>query len=66
MPVDSSYLTNDEAAEYLRISPRTLEKLRGLGAGPAYRRHGRRRVAYAIKDLDDWSEQHFHKTYELG
>ena len=28
------YLTNDEAAEYLRLSPRTLEKQRVLGGGP--------------------------------
>ena len=28
------YLTNDEAAEYLRLSPRTLEKQRVIGGGP--------------------------------
>ena len=26
------YLTNDEAADYLRLSPRTLEKQRVIGA----------------------------------
>ena len=30
------YLTNDEAAEYLRLSPRTLEKQRVIGGGPRF------------------------------
>ena len=29
------YLTNDEAADYLRLSPRTLEKQRVIGGGPS-------------------------------
>jgi hypothetical protein len=29
-------LTNDEAAEYLRLSPRTLEKQRVIGGGPKF------------------------------
>ena len=45
------YLTNDEAAEYLRLSPRTLEKQRVLGGGPRFRKFGRR-VMYAVADLD--------------
>jgi hypothetical protein len=30
------YLTNDEAADYLRLSPRTLEKQRVIGGGPRF------------------------------
>ena len=48
------YLTNDEAAEYLRQSPRTLEKQRVLGGGPKFRKFGRR-VMYAVADLDAWA-----------
>ncbi|WP_373791887.1 helix-turn-helix domain-containing protein, partial [Delftia acidovorans] len=44
------YLTNDEAAEYLRLSPRTLENQRVLGGGPKFRKFGRR-VMYAVADL---------------
>lgn len=47
------YLTNDEAAEYLRLSPRTLEKQRVIGGGPKFRKFGRR-VMYAVADLDAW------------
>ena len=45
------YLTNDEAAEYLRLSPRTLEKQRVIGDGPKSRKYGRR-VMYAVAALD--------------
>jgi hypothetical protein len=54
------YLTNDEAAEYLRLSPRTLEKQRVIGGGPKFRKFGRR-VMYAVSDLDAWADQ---RSYE--
>ncbi len=50
------YLTNDEAAEYLRLSPRTLEKQRVIGGGPRFRKFGRR-VMYAVADLEVWADQ---------
>src|SRR3989344_5386621 len=43
------YLTNDEAAVFLRLSPRTLEKQRVIGGGPRFRKFGRR-VMYAVAD----------------
>lgn len=49
------YLTNEEAAAYLRLSPRTLEKQRVLGGGPRFRKFGRR-VLYAIEDLEIWAK----------
>ncbi|WP_312932399.1 helix-turn-helix domain-containing protein [Stutzerimonas nitrititolerans] len=59
------YLTNDEAASYLRLSPRTLEKQRVIGGGPRFRKFGRR-VMYAIADLDAWADQHsFEATSDL-
>jgi hypothetical protein len=49
------FLTNDEAAVFLRLSPRTLEKLRVLGGGPRYRKFGAR-VLYAVGDLRSWAD----------
>lgn len=49
------YMTNGEAASYLRLSPRTLEKLRVQGGGPRFRKFGRR-VLYAIPDLETWAD----------
>lgn len=51
------YLTNSEAATFLRLSPRTLEKLRVLGGGPRFRKFGRR-VLYATADLEAWADEH--------
>lgn len=50
------YLNNQEAATYLRLSPRTLEKQRVIGGGPRFRKFGRR-VMYAVADLDAWADQ---------
>lgn len=47
-------LRTPEAARFLGISLRTLEKHRTYGTGPTYRKIGGR-VVYAVDDLLDWS-----------
>lgn len=60
----TSYLTQPEAAEHLRLSPRTLERMRLEGNGPRFRRFGRR-VVYATEDLRTWADARaFHSTSE--
>jgi hypothetical protein len=56
LPGDATprFLNNSEAAEFLRLSPRTLEKQRVIGGGPRFRKFGRR-VMYAIGDLEEWA-----------
>lgn len=49
------FLTQTEAADYLRLSPRTLERWRIEGNGPVYRKFGRR-VVYARIDLEHWAD----------
>ncbi|MCW4460799.1 helix-turn-helix domain-containing protein [Sphingomonas sp. BT-65] len=49
------YLDNDEAAAFLKLSPRTLEKQRVRGGGPVFRKFGRR-VVYALADLERWAD----------
>ena len=51
----SPFLSTEEAGVYLGLSPRTLERLRFEGRGPAYRKHGRI-VVYKREALDAWSE----------
>lgn len=48
------FLANQEAATFLNLSPRTLEKMRVIGGGPRFRKFGRR-VVYAITDLELWA-----------
>jgi len=50
----SPFLNTDQAAHYVGLSRRTLEKMRTAGGGPRFRKHGRY-VRYHIADLDDWS-----------
>ncbi|WP_094462456.1 helix-turn-helix transcriptional regulator [Pannonibacter phragmitetus] len=50
------FLRTKESAEYLGLSPRTLEKHRTYGTGPAYRKLGGR-VVYAIADLETWADR---------
>ena len=50
------YLNNTQAAAYLNLSPRTLEKQRVIGGGPRFRKFGRR-VVYAPADLDAWADE---------
>jgi excisionase family DNA binding protein len=50
----SPFLSTAQAAFYVGLSRRTLEKMRVVGGGPAYRKHGRY-VRYHINDLDAWS-----------
>jgi predicted DNA-binding transcriptional regulator AlpA len=47
-------LRTQEAARFLGISLRTLEKHRTYGTGPTYRKIGGR-VVYAVEDLQSWS-----------
>lgn len=48
------FLTQSEAAELLRLSPRTLERHRVAGTGPMFVKAGRR-VLYRQLDLEAWA-----------
>lgn len=50
------FLRTPEAARFLGLSGRTLEKHRTYGTGPAYRKLGGR-VVYAIEDLQAWADR---------
>ena len=48
------FLRTKEAADFLSLSARTLEKHRTYGTGPAYRKLGGR-VVYAVDELEAWA-----------
>ena len=52
----SRYLRTAEAARFLSLSPRTIEKHRIYGTGPTYRKIGGR-VVYTISDLNAWASR---------
>jgi hypothetical protein len=49
-----TFLTQTEAARLLRLSGRSLERFRLTGAGPAFRKFGRR-VLYGRADVLAWA-----------
>ena len=57
----SPFLSTKQAAAYVGLSPRTLEKMRVVGGGPMYRKHGRY-VRYHIDDLSGWSSSNAHRS----
>ncbi len=55
-------LRTKEAADRLRLSPRTLDRWRVTGAGPRFIRLGRKAVAYRSSDLDVWLDSNTHNN----
>ena len=51
---ERAYLSVREAAEYLGLSPRTLDRYRVSGEGPVFYRFGGR-IRYRREDLDAWA-----------
>ena len=61
MPSSSSgvaprFVRTHDAAAFLGLSGRTLEKHRCTGTGPVFRKLGGR-VVYAIEDLEAWAAE---------
>lgn len=54
---DGDRLTREEAAEYLRVSPRTLDRWHEERIGPPRIKIGRR-IEYRRSVLDAWILQH--------
>lgn len=52
--VRNPYLTVKEAAQYLRVSSQTLDKLRHYGGGPEFVRISARCIRYERAALDAW------------
>jgi len=55
MHIESPYLRQEHAANFLNLSPRTLEKFRLAGKGPRFLKFGRR-VMYTLEHLEQWAE----------
>jgi predicted DNA-binding transcriptional regulator AlpA len=48
------FLRTEDAARLIGMSPKTLNKLRSVGGGPAFRNLARRCVVYDRQDLIEW------------
>jgi len=50
----SEYLDEDGLCERFLIPPRTAQRWRASGGGPAFVRLGKRRVVYRVADVERW------------
>ena len=57
----AEYLTEREAAKFLRLSERTLQRFRYDGTGPKYTRISKRRVVFSRANLISWASS---RTFE--
>jgi excisionase family DNA binding protein len=54
MNVPDTYLTIDELARELRVSAKTLERMRARGDGPPALKLGRKRLLYSRAAISRW------------
>lgn len=55
-------ISEGQAAEMLNLAPRTLQSKRLDGSGPAFVQLTKRRIGYAVTDLEAWIETCRYKT----
>ena len=53
----SAFLSESEAADYLGISKKTLQRWRFDHKGPAYAKLNNKLIRYRLADLDEWMNQ---------
>jgi hypothetical protein len=62
--IESPFFTEVEAANFLKLKPKTLRNMRWRGAGPCYRKHGSR-VIYEVNDLKSYSQKAKRQPYHV-
>lgn len=61
----TAHLTQHQLARRWGLSPRTLERWRWIGTGPAFLKIGGR-VAYRVEDIDAWETQRLRTRTTVG
>ena len=54
---NSAFLTESEAAKYLGISKKTLQRWRFDHKGPIYAKLNNKLIRYHLPELDEWMDQ---------
>lgn len=64
-PHVTAHLTQHQLARRWGLSPRTLERWRWIGTGPAFLKIGGR-VAYRVEDIEAWETQRLRTRTTVG
>jgi Helix-turn-helix domain len=54
---NSEAIDEKEAAAFLRVSARTLQRWRVVGFGPPFLRYSTRCIRYRLRDLERWQQE---------
>lgn len=62
------YLTEREFSERYHLAPRTVQRWRTTGDGPAFVRAGPRRILYRLADCEAWAaaRTYQHRSAEMA
>ena len=55
--IESAFLSEQQAAQYLRVSVKSLQRWRFDHKGPAYAKLTNKLIRYHQADLDEWMDQ---------
>ena len=55
--MDTDAIDEKEAASFLRVSARTLQRWRVVGFGPPFLRYSTRCIRYRLADLESWQQE---------
>lgn len=59
-PKNGPFLTPRQLADILKVSVKTLERLRKRGGGPPFIKFGGGQIRYPVVGLDAWLKDHEH------
>lgn len=62
----ATHVNTREAADYLHLAPRTLERWRLVNAGPPFRKLSGRAVRYNLDDLEAWAKAQEHRPEDAA
>ena len=57
IPIEAPFLSEQQAAQYLRVSVKTLQRWRFDHKGPAYAKLNGKLIRNHQADLDEWMDQ---------
>ena len=57
IPIEAPFLSEQQAAQYLRVSVKSLQRWRFDHKGPAYAKLNGKLIRYHQADLDEWMAQ---------
>ena len=56
IPIEAPFLSEQQAAQYLRVSVKSLQRWRFDHKGPIYAKLNNKLIRYHLPELDEWMD----------